>query len=112
MNGKGFELVASDSDKRKVPRSVRDMPWFKRERVDECEDEEDEEEDIDVSDDGVDYSLQDEDFYDDDDSIYDEPMSGRTPNDDRSDSMSPNSHSYNPGKELWVLRLIYHGISR
>ena len=95
-----FELIASDSTKLNVPRSAIDMPWFKKERVDESEDSEDEEEDIDASDDGVDYSLQDEseDFYDDDDWIYDEPMSGRTPNDDRSDSMNPNSNSYNPGK--------------
>ena len=27
---------------------------------------------------------------------YDEPVSKRTPNDDRSDSMNPNSHRYNP----------------
>jgi len=29
---------------------------------------------------------------------YDEPVSKRTPNDDRSDSMNPNSHRYNPGR--------------
>ena len=29
---------------------------------------------------------------------YDEPVSTRTPNDDRSDSMNPNSHRYNPGR--------------
>ena len=95
-----FELVASDSDKLLRPRSVRDMPWFQKEMVDESEDSEDKEEDIDASDNGIDYSLQDEneDFYEDDDWIYDEPISERSPNDDRSDSMNPNSHRYNPGK--------------
>ena len=29
---------------------------------------------------------------------YDDSVSTRTPNDDRSDSMNPNSHRYNPGR--------------
>jgi hypothetical protein len=38
----------------------------------------------------------DDDYYDDD--YYDDSSSGRTPNDDRSDSMNPNSDRYNPGR--------------
>ena len=41
----------------------------------------------------------DDDWYDDDDDWYDDDEpSGRTPNDDRSDSMNPNSNAYNPGR--------------
>ena len=56
---------------------------------------------IDISDDGnrlvaeaVTYD-DDDDYYDDDDD-WDDGGSGRTPNDDRSDSMNPNSPRYNP----------------
>ena len=35
---------------------------------------------------------------DDDDDWWDYDSGGRTPNDDRSDSMNPNSHRYNPGR--------------
>ena len=42
------------------------------------------------------YSHSDPHSYDDDD-WYDD-SGGRTPNDDRSDSMNPNSHRYNPGR--------------
>jgi len=38
----------------------------------------------------------DDDYYDDD--YYDDSSSGRTSNDDRSDSMNPNSDRYNPGR--------------
>ena len=54
--------------------------------IDEYEDLE--EDDVDLSDGDFNYSIEDEDFYDDDDWIYDDAMSGRTPNDDRSDSMN------------------------
>jgi hypothetical protein len=50
-------------------------------------DEDDEEEDEDYG---------EEDGVDDYDDWYDDSSSGRTPNDDRSDSMNPNSHRYNP----------------
>jgi hypothetical protein len=50
-------------------------------------DEDDEEEDEDYG---------EEDGVDDYDDCYDDSSSGRTPNDDRSDSMNPNSHRYNP----------------
>ena len=109
LSGEDFSLIVSITDERNEVNvkwlhdmdELDDLANGGVEAFDnESENSEDEEEDIDASDDGVDYSLQDEseDFYDDDDWIYDEPMSGRTPNDDRSDSMNPNSNSYNPGK--------------
>ena len=109
LSGEDFSLIVSITDERNEVNvkwlhdmdELDDLANGGVEAFDnESENSEDEEEDIDASDDGVDYSLQDEseDFYDDDDWIYDEPMSGRTPNDDRSDSMNPNSNRYNPGK--------------
>jgi len=91
--GEDFELVVSVSDSY---RGVQ-IKWLHE--IDEYEDLE-EEEDVDSvdGDGGISIKDEDEDFYGDDDWIYDESMSGRTPNDDRSDSMNPNSHRYNPGK--------------
>ncbi|RAH14661.1 MAG: hypothetical protein CMB20_002875 [Methanobacteriota archaeon] len=90
--GEDFELVVSVTDDRKEVY----VKWLQE--IEEYDDLE--EEDFDLSDEDVDYSTQDEDdeIYDDDDWIYDEPLSERTPNDDRSDSMNPNSHRYNPGR--------------
>ena len=92
--GEDFELVVSVSGDRKEVY----VKWLQE--IDEYEDLEEEEEDVDSSGGDADYSIEDEDedFYDDDDWTYDDTMSGRTPNDDRSDSMNPNSHRYNPGK--------------
>ncbi|DAC59099.1 MAG TPA: hypothetical protein D7I03_04595, partial [Candidatus Poseidoniales archaeon] len=39
---------------------------------------------------------EDDDYWEDDDDWYDYDSNTRTPNDDRSDSMNPNSHRYNP----------------
>ena len=90
--GEDFELVVAVTDNRKEVY----VKWLQE--IEEYDDLE--EEDFDLSDEDVDYSTQDEDdeIYDDDDWIYDEPLSERTPNDDRSDSMNPNSHRYNPGR--------------
>ena len=87
-----FELIVSVTDDRKEVY----IKWLQE--IEEYDDLE--EEDFDSSNEDVDYSIDDEDdnFYGDDDWIYDEPSSGRTPNDDRSDSMNPNSHRYNPGR--------------
>jgi len=53
------------------------------------EDDDDDEEEDDDDD-------EEEDEYHDDDDWYDDSSSGRTSNDDRSDSMNPNSTRYNP----------------
>ena len=92
MIGEDFELVVKISEDSKEVY----VKW--PQEIDEYEDLEEDDLDPPVGD--VDYSTEDEDeyLYDDDDWIYDEPMSGRTPNDDRSDSMNPNSHRYNPGR--------------
>ena len=90
--GEDFEVIV------KVKDDIKEfyVKWLQED--DENQDMEDDE--IDELDEDRDYYFEDEDDenYDDDDWIYDEPSSGRTPNDDRSDSMNPNSHRYNPGR--------------
>ena len=94
LSGMDFELVISVSSDRKEVY----VKWLQED--DGFEGLEEEQKEIDGFDEDLDYSLHDEDeeFYDDDDWIYDETASGRSPNDDRSDSMNPNSHRYNPGR--------------
>lgn len=70
--------------------------WIYCGDIDEFEEDEFEEDELLGSD-----SSDDEDTYVDDydDWLgYDDSVSTRTPNDDRSDSMNPNSHRYNPGR--------------
>ena len=50
-----------------------------------------------------------EEYWDDDDDWYaDEGYGGRTPNDDRSDSMNPNSDRYNPCTVSYSLSIIMY----